>query len=56
MINVYHSGLFTADSSKKEDVTAQKVEEDTDYGKAVAKLKGGEKKQRVPKVCHQSHT
>ena len=44
-------GMFAADGGKKEaDVPKQK--ESTDYGKAVAKLKGSEKKQRVPKVCN----
>ena len=40
---------FVDDGSKKDDVP-QKEEDTTDYGKAVAKLKDGEKKQRVPKV------
>ena len=42
---------YTDDDGKKEETAPQKEGEDvTDYGKAVAQLKSGEKKQRVPKV------
>ena len=45
-----HYNVFAGDS-KKEETAPQKEEEDvTDYGKAAAKLKSGEKKQHVPKV------
>lgn len=54
MFIILSHDVFTAGSGKKGAAVPQQEEEKetTDYGKAVAKLKEGEKKQRVAKVCN----